>query len=57
MVFAGGMARSKLLIRLIRKYCGFIAPFLIYPEMEEMVALASSVQAAMARKIKVQEYR
>jgi butyrate kinase len=56
-VFAGGMARSKMLIRLIRKYCGFIAPFLVYPEMEEMAALASSVQAAMARKIKVQEYR
>ena len=39
-VFAGGMARSKMLIRLIRKYCGFVAPFLVYPEMEEMVALA-----------------
>ena len=43
-VFAGGMAGSKMLIRLIRKYCGFIAPFLVYPEMEEMVALACSVQ-------------
>ena len=40
-VFTGGMARSQLLVRLIRKYCGFVAPFLVYPEMEEMAALAA----------------
>jgi butyrate kinase len=56
-VFAGGMAKSKMLIAMIRKYCGFVAPFLVYPEMEEMVALASAVQGAMARKLKIQEYR
>ncbi len=56
-VFAGGLARSKLLIRLIKKYAGFVAPFMVYPETEEMNALATAAQAAMARKIKVQEYR
>lgn len=56
-VFAGGMARSRLLIRLIKKYAGFVAPFMVYPETEEMIALATAAQAAMARKIKVQEYR
>ena len=50
MVFTGGMARSKMLIGMIRKYAGFVAPFLVYPEMEEMIALATSVQAAMARE-------
>ena len=56
-VFAGGLARSKLLIRQIKKYAGFVAPFMVYPETEEMIALASAAQAAVARKVKVQEYR
>ena len=56
-VVTGGMARSKLLIGMIRKYAGFVAPFMVYPEIEEMIALASSAQAAMAGKIKIQEYR
>ena len=40
-VFTGGMARSKMLVGMIRKYAGFVAPFVVYPEIEEMVALAS----------------
>ena len=56
-VITGGMARSKLFIRLIRKYAGFVAPLVVYPEVEEMIALATAAQAALARKIKVQEYR
>jgi len=56
-VFAGGLARSRLLIRMIRKYAGFVAPFMVYPETEEMIALATAAQAAMTGKIKVQEYR
>ena len=56
-VVTGGIPESRLLVRLIRKYAGFVAPFLVYPEMEEMWALAASVQAAAAGKIKIQEYR
>ncbi|HLA84861.1 MAG TPA: butyrate kinase [Thermoguttaceae bacterium] len=56
-VLTGGMAASKMLVRLIRKYAGFVGPFVIYPEVEEMIALATSVQAAMAGAIRVQEYR
>ncbi|MBN1394845.1 MAG: butyrate kinase [Pirellulales bacterium] len=56
-VFAGGLARSKPLIRLIKKYAGFVAPFMVYPETEEMIALASAAQDAMAGKRKIQEYR
>lgn len=55
-VITGGMAKSKSLVRLIRKYAGFVAPFVVYPEVEEMIALATAAQAAVARKIKVQEY-
>jgi butyrate kinase len=56
-VVTGGMARSRLLVRLIRKYAGFVAPFVVYPEVEEMTALASAAAAAAAGRIKVQEYR
>jgi butyrate kinase len=56
-VITGGMARSKLLVKMIRKYAGFVAPFVVYPEVEEMVALATAAQGAVAGKIKVQEYR
>lgn len=55
-VVTGGMARSKMLVNLIRKYAGFVAPFVVYPEVEEMIALATAAQAAVAGKIKVQEY-
>lgn len=56
-VITGGMSKLRLLVRMIRKYAGFVAPFLVYPEMEEMWALAASAQAAAAGTIKVQEYR
>ncbi len=56
-VITGGMARSKLLVATIRKYAGFVAPFVVYPEVEEMIALATAAEAALAKKIKIQEYR
>jgi butyrate kinase len=56
-VITGGMAKSRLLVGMIRKYAGFVAPFVVYPEVEEMIALATAAQAAVAGKIKVQEYR
>jgi len=56
-VVTGGMARSPLLVRMIRKYAGFVAPLMVYPNVEEMNALATAAQAAMAKKIKIQEYR
>ena len=55
-VFTGGMSQSRMLIRMLRKYVSFIAPVLVFAEMEEMGALALSVQAALAGKIKIQEY-
>jgi len=56
-VLTGGMAASKTFVRMIRKYAAFVAPFVVCPEVEEMIALASSVQAAMAGQIRIQEYR
>ena len=55
-VVTGGMARSRLLVGLIRKYAGFVAPFVVYPEVEEMIALATRAAGRDGRKIKVQEY-
>jgi butyrate kinase len=56
-VLTGGLSRSRMLVGMIRKYVSFIAPVLVYAKSEEMSALASAIQAAMARKIKIQEYR
>ncbi len=56
-VVTGGMSRSKLLVSMIRKYAGFVAPFVVYPEVEEMIALATAAQGAVAGKLQVQEYR
>jgi butyrate kinase len=55
-VFAGALANSKMLLGIIRRYAGFIAPFLVYPAMEEMSALALAAHAALNGKIPVQEY-
>jgi butyrate kinase len=56
-VVTGGMSKSRPFVAMIRKFAGFVAPFMVYPEVEEMIALASGAQAAVAGKIKVQEYR
>jgi butyrate kinase len=56
-VVTGGLAKSRRLVGLIRKYAGFVAPFVVYPDVEEMNALATAAQAAMAGTVKVQEYR
>jgi butyrate kinase len=55
-VLTGGMAKSRRLCSAIRKYAGFVAPFVVYPELEEMAALALSAQAALAGKIEIKEY-
>ena len=56
-IVTGGISRSRKLLGMIRKYAGFVAPFVVYPEMEEMAALAFSAQDAMRGKIEVKEYR
>ncbi|MEN6452577.1 MAG: butyrate kinase [Thermoguttaceae bacterium] len=56
-VLTGAMARSRILVRTIRKYAGFVAPFHVYPDIEEVSAMASAINAAMAGKVKIQEYR
>jgi butyrate kinase len=53
----GGMSKSRKLVGMIRKYAGFIAPFIICPATGEMEALAMAAQAAMSGKIKIKEYR
>lgn len=55
-VLTGGISRSRRLISMIRQYAGFIAPFLVYADMEEMAALAHAGLAAIDGKIEVKEY-
>ena len=43
-VITGGMARSKLLVGMIRKYAGFVAPFVVYPEVEEMIGVVRRIR-------------
>jgi butyrate kinase len=52
----GGAANSKLLVKLIKKYAGFVAPFKVYPKMEEMGALAGAALGALSGTLKVQKY-
>jgi butyrate kinase len=56
-VLTGGLANSKKMVGLIRKYAGFVARFRVYPKMEEMGALAAGALAALNGSAKVQEYR
>jgi len=56
-VLTGGMSASRRMVAMIRKRVGFIAPVRVYPQVEEMNALASAVEAAVAGKFPVQEYR
>ena len=54
-VITGGMSKSRLLVGMIRKYAGFVAPFIVCPATGEMAAL--SAQAAMSGKIKIKARR
>jgi len=55
-VLTGAISKSRMLTRLIRKYAGFVAQFRVYPDIEEVSAMASAINAAMAGKVKIQEY-
>jgi butyrate kinase len=56
-VLTGGMASSRQLVARIKKYAGFVAPFKVYPKMEELGALAAGALCALKGSVKVREYR
>jgi butyrate kinase len=55
-LLTGGLAKSKMLINLIKPRIKFIAPVHIYPGEDEMTALAEGVLRVLTKKEKVLKY-
>lgn len=55
-VFTGGMAYSKMIIKQIEDYIAFIAPFLVYPGEDEMEALAVNIFRVLTGKVEAKVY-
>jgi butyrate kinase len=55
-VFTGGMAYSKLIIKQIEDYVMFIAPFLVYPGEDEMEALATNIYRVLIGQFSAKMY-
>nr|WP_207718070.1 butyrate kinase [Clostridium beijerinckii] len=56
-ILTGGMAYGKPIINLIRERVGFIAPIVIYPGEDEMLALAQGVIRVLNGEEEVKEYK
>ncbi|HKK33200.1 MAG TPA: butyrate kinase [Desulfomicrobiaceae bacterium] len=55
-VLTGGMARCRPLVTAISKRISFLAPLLIYPETDELAALATGAQLVLEGKDRAREY-
>jgi butyrate kinase len=55
-VFTGGMAYSKMIIKQIEEYISFIAPFLVYPGEDEMEALAINIYRVLTGRFEAKNY-
>lgn len=55
-VFTGGMAYSKMILKQIEEYVSFIAPFLVYPGEDEMEALAINVLHVLNHELEAKIY-
>jgi len=56
-VLTGGLAGSNLLIDWIKRRIGFIAPVIIYPGENEMLALAQGALRVLRREEEAKEYK
>ncbi|AQS07471.1 butyrate kinase [Clostridium beijerinckii] len=56
-ILTGGMAYGKPMVNLIRERVGFIAPIVIYPGEDEMLALAQGVIRVLNGEEEVKEYK
>ncbi|MCI1476983.1 MAG: butyrate kinase [Clostridium beijerinckii] len=56
-ILTGGMAYGKPMVNLIRERVGFIAPMVIYPGEDEMLALAQGVIRVLNGEEEVKEYK
>lgn len=55
-VLTGGMSVSRPFVARIRRYAGFVGPFRVFPQVEEMVALAMAASGVIDGEIKLKEY-
>lgn len=55
-VLTGGSAHSPLLVKLIRERVRFLAPVLVYPGEDEMLALAQGALRVLAGEEEAKEY-
>lgn len=56
-ILTGGMAYGKPMVNLIRERVGFIAPIVIYPGEDEMLALAQGALRVLNGQEEVKEYK
>ncbi|MDP4144978.1 MAG: butyrate kinase [Bacillota bacterium] len=56
-ILTGGMAYGKPMVEVISKKVGFIAPIVVYPGEDEMLALAQGVLRVLNGEEQVKEYR
>jgi butyrate kinase len=55
-LLTGGIVHSETIVHAIKKRVGFIAPVIVYPGEDELLALASAAQRVLAGEEKVKEY-
>jgi len=56
-ILTGGMAYGKPMVNLISEKVGFIAPIVVYPGEDEMLALAQGVVRVLSGEEEVKEYK
>lgn len=55
-IFTGGLSRSKMLVRILKKRVSFLARVMIFPGEEELRALRDAGLAVLKKKVKVKKY-
>jgi butyrate kinase len=56
-ILTGGMAYGKPMVNLIKEKVAFIAPIVVYPGEDEMLALAQGVIRVLNGEEQVKEYK
>ena len=55
-ILTGGMCYSEYLVNEIEKRIGYLAPVVVYPGQDEMLALTENALAALEGKQTIKEY-
>ena len=56
-ILTGGMAYGKPIVNFIKEKVGFIAPIVVYPGEDEMLALAQGVIRVLNGEEEIKEYK